>query len=443
MLPEIYCQANAEQIWSTAGVYAVLLGGLMKKTAWLLCVLLFAVGIAVAADDTIVKKALKWHFETFTVDTHCDTPMRLVDGKFDIGQRHEPGKRESGSQDLPRMKEGGLVSSFFAVFVGQGERTNAGHAEAKADAIKTLDALGAMFAKYPDLAERALTPQDAKRIWKSGKRAIFIGLENGYPIGKDLDLIDYYYSRGVRYITLVHTEDNDIAASSTDRTRKEEAGLTDFGREVVKRMNQIGMIIDVSHSSDKAFFDVLEASKAPVLASHSSSRAVCDSPRNLTDDMLRALKKNGGVIQICILDEYVKTPTPNPERDKAYSEFRKKIREKYGSWRNITDPADRAEVEKEYASMAERYPREKVFIKDAVDHIDHVVKLIGIDHVGIGTDFDGGGGLTDCRDVTQFPSITVELVRRGYSKDDIEKIWGRNTMRVMRQVIAQAKKLRK
>ncbi len=407
--------------------------------AMFLAPLLFP-GTEAAGDDALIQKALLWHERVLTVDTHCDTPFKLLEKGWDIGQNHKTGERGSGCQDLPRMKEGGLDASFFAVFVGQGARTPEGHARARDKAVDILDAMDAMYEKYPGLCGLALTPADARRLEKEGKRAIFIGMENGYPLGHDPALIDYFFKRGVRYVTLAHTADNDICDSSTDHKDPEDRGLSEWGKQVLRRLNDLGVMIDVSHISDRSFSEVLALTRAPVLASHSCARALSASPRNLSDDMLLALKKNGGVIQLCILDDYIKQPPANPERDQAFAAFRTKIDETYGGWGNIKDPADHDKVEAEYDALAVRYPNPPVYVKDAVDHIDHIVKLIGIDHVGIGTDFDGGGGLADCRDVTELKNITVELVRRGYTAEQVAKIWGGNAMRVMQQVIDLAKK---
>jgi len=209
---------------------------------------------------------------------------------------------------------------------------------------------------------------------------------------------------------------------------------------VLWRLNDLGVMIDVSHVSDRSFHDVLALTRAPVIASHSCARALSDHPRNLSDDMLRALKKNGGVIQLCILDDYVKMPPPNPKREQAFAELFKKVDETYGGWGGIKDKAARDKLEAEYDAIQARFPQPPVYVRDAVDHIDHIVRLIGIDHVGIGTDFDGGGGLADCRDVTELRNITIELARRGYTEEQVGKIWGGNAMRVMQQVIDLAQK---
>ncbi len=391
--------------------------------------------LAAANEAALRRRAMAIHHRALTLDTHCDTPMMLMQPGWDIGRWHETGRRGSGRQDLPRMVAGGLDSSFFAVFVSQGPRTPEGNARARQEAERILDALDRMFAGQAQRCGRALAPADAYRLERRGKRAIFIGMENGYPLGNDPALVDHFYRRGVRYITLAHTADNDLCDSSTDRQDPEDRGLSELGRAVVERMNGVGMMVDVSHVSDRSFSDVLRVSRAPVIASHSSARALCPSPRNLSDEQLRALQVNGGVIQICILSDYIRESPPNPERDQAFAEFRRRIRERFGSWAGIQDPVEREKVNAEYEALDEKYPQQLATVKDAVDHIDHVVRLIGVDHVGIGTDFDGGGGLADCRDVTGMKNITLELVRRGYSEKDIVKIWGGNLMRVFRRVI--------
>ncbi len=389
-------------------------------------------------EEALVAKARQIHERVLTIDTHCDTPLNLMRDNWDPGQRHEPGRRGSGKIDLPRMKEGGLDAQFFAVFVAQGPRTPKGYARAHEQALKLFAAIHSMCARYPEQAELATTPEDAYRIEKAGKRAIFIGIENGYAIGKDLSLLKKYYDLGARYVTLCHTSNNDICDSSTDRNGPEHHGLSEFGRQVVAAMNRLGMIVDVSHISDEAFYQVLEVSKAPVFASHSCARALCHNPRNLSDDMLIKLAAKGGVMQMCILSAYVKDVPPNPRRDAALQ----KLREKYGPWGQIRDTKVREQLRQEWEAIDAQYPEAKATVQDVVDHIDHVVKLVGIDHVGIGTDFDGGGGVIGCDDVTEMPNITLELVRRGYQEEEIRKIWGGNLLRLFEQVIREAEKER-
>jgi membrane dipeptidase len=383
------------------------------------------------SEKVLEAQALAVHNRILSVDTHCDTPSRLQDKNWDIGVRHEPGKRGSGMIDLPRMAEGRLDAEFFAVFVGQGPLTEEGYAKAKESALKELDAIHLMCAKFPSMVGLATTPEDAYRLKREGRRAAFIGMENGYPLDKDTALLEEFYKRGVRYVTLCHSQDNDICDSSTDRQKPEDNGLSDFGKDVVAACNRLGVMVDVSHISDKSFYDVLKVTKAPIIASHSSCRALCDSPRNLSDAMIQALAANGGVIQICFLSRFLRTPRPNPERDKAFQE----LRDKYGSFRDIKDDAAREKIRQEYEALREKFPEERATVKDVIDHIDHVVKVAGIDYVGIGTDFDGGGGVEGCNSVSQMFRVTEELLRRGYSEKEIEKIWGGNVMRVLQKVI--------
>jgi len=372
---------------------------------------------------------LKLHKRIFTIDTHCDTPMRLVKGGFDMGTYHQPGSKGNGQVDFPRMKEGGLDAQFFAVFTGQGPRTPEEHSRIKKYADQIIDSVYAACKRNSSLARIACSPDEALSIKQEGKIAILLGMENGYPLGKDLSNVEYFYNRGIRYITLCHTSNNEICDSSTDD--EEWQGLSPFGEKVVREMNRLGMIIDLSHVSDSTFYDVIRLSKAPVIASHSSCRALCDHPRNLTDDMIKKLAENGGVIQICLVSSFVKKPEPNPERDAGLDSLKKR----YGDYYSIKDPKIKEEYRNAYYKIRERYPVKLATMEDVVNHIDHVVKLVGINHVGIGSDFDGGGGVEGCNDVNELPNITKELLRRGYTEDDIKKIWGGNFLRVFRQVI--------
>ncbi|MDX9772563.1 MAG: dipeptidase [Bacteroidales bacterium] len=379
-------------------------------------------------EEKISQKADRLHKDMLAVDTHCDTPMRLFRGNYDLGIRND-----KGCIDLPRMKEGGLDAEFFAIFIDQGPRTPEAYEIEYRNTLGTFDSIKNSVGRYPDLADIALTPDDAYRLKGEDRIAIFIGIENGYPVGTDISKVKEYYDLGARYITLCHSSNNDICDSSTDKSGPEYNGLSAFGEEVVKEMNRIGMMIDVSHISDDSFYDVLAASKAPVIASHSSCRALCESPRNLNDEMLQALKNNGGVIQICILSDYLKQPEPNPEFDEKIKELREKW-EALGP--DLTD-AQQEQRWNEFSELKKQYVK-LATVTDAVNHIQHVIDIIGIDYVGIGSDFDGGGGIEGCTDVSMMKNITKELLRRGYSREEITKIWGGNFMRVMREVQAMA-----
>jgi membrane dipeptidase len=379
--------------------------------------------------ETLVQKAARIHNAVFTVDTHTDTPMNLSESDFNLAERHDPTL--TGTKvDLPRMKEGGLDAQFFAAFLSQGPRTDEGHANANRKTFEIIKTIYKSVEAAPELAQVARTPDDGYKIEKSGKRAIYIGIENGYAISHDLTMIEKFWQLGARYITLCHSSNNDICDSSTDKKGPEYNGLSPFGVQVVKEMNRVGMIIDVSHISDSSLMDVLKISKAPIIASHSCSRAMCDNPRNLTDDDLKAIAKNGGVVQMCILTDYVKPSAPNPGRDSA----RAALRLKYNNFEGLTPEKEKAGHE-EWRQVSRKFPQKLATVKDVVDHIDHIVKVAGIDYVGIGTDFDGGGAVADCYDVSQMGNITLELVRRGYTEEQIRKIWGGNFMRVFKAVI--------
>ncbi|MBG0860509.1 MAG: dipeptidase [Bacteroidales bacterium] len=373
--------------------------------------------------ERLVKMADRLHKDVLTVDTHCDTPMGIVESGFDLGV-----KNDKGCVDFPRMQEGGLDCEFFAVFVGQGPRNDSAYRVVHREALRIFDAIHKNVEMNSSMAEIGLSPDDAHRLKKNGKITAFIGVENGYAIGRDITRIKEFYDLGARYITLCHSGNNDICDSSSDPKGPEHNGLSDFGVQVVREMNRMGMMVDVSHISDKSFYDVIKTSVTPVIASHSSCRALCSSPRNLSDEMLLALKSNGGVIQICILSSYIKTPEPNPEMDEKI----RALREKYGDQKTITDE-QRKVMRSEMWEIRNKF-RKLATVADVVDHIDHVVQVIGIDHVGIGTDFDGGGGVDGCRTVAEMKNITIELLKRGYSKSDIAKIWGGNVMRVFREV---------
>lgn len=380
-----------------------------------------------ASGKVSVKKMMKLHNSILTVDTHCDTPMSMLDDSFDVGARNtQPQSRV----DFPRMKEGGLDAIFFAAFTGQRERTTENTENAYKMANQMIDATYDACKKYSEIAEVAITPDDAYRLEKLGKRAIFIGMENGFPIGTDINRVKEFYNRGVRYITLCHSSNNDICDSSTDKKGQEHNGLSKFGEEVVKKMNSLGMMIDVSHISDKSFYDVIKLSKTPVIASHSSIRSIAHHNRNMTDDMIKTLAKNGGVIQICLLDDYIK----DPDTTTVYYQKRKELNLIYDTKYDSLTDEQKKELRNEWRALKEKYPKPLPNVSDCVDHIDYVKNLVGIDYVGIGSDFDGGGGLDGCADVSEFPNITAEMIKRGYTEDEIRKVWGGNFFRVFKEV---------
>ena len=385
------------------------------------------VGVLTSEDETIAR-ALEIHERVLTVDTHADTPLRMIEPGFDLAERHNP--LDTGSKvDYPRMKEGGLDAIFFAAFVSQDIRDNEGNERAKALVLEMIDAVISSTEENSDLVGLALTPKDAYELERDGKRAIYLAIENGYPIGNDLANIELFFNKGVRYITLVHSSNNDIADSATDSSGAEHNGLSAFGEEVVREMNRLGIMVDVSHASDDVFFDAIALSEAPIIATHSNARSVTEHQRNMSDEMLRLMAENGGVVQMTLLSSYLRDEPPNPERSAALEELR-------SSMKSVSEmsPEERAERRLAFNQINEKFPTPSATVKHVVDHIDHMVSIAGIDHVGIGCDFDGGGGIDGVFDASEVMNITIELVRRGYSEEDIEKIWGKNVMRVFGEV---------
>jgi len=418
------------------------------KTRCIPAFLILGFGLALAAcsqqepapltEEEIIAKAQSVHEQALTLDTHVDIP----------GAQYATAELDPGSENnrlkcsLPNMEKGGLDGVFLAVFVGQrGGLNEEGYKAAYESAMGKFEAIHRLVeTMHPDRCELATRADDVERIAKTGKRVIMIGIENGYPVGEDISLVEKYYDLGARYITLSHSGHNQICDSSSP-SEPMHNGLSDFGRQVVAEMNRLGIIIDVSHISKKSYSDVIEASKAPFMASHSGCAALNDHNRNLDDDQLKALAKNGGVIQVVALGGFLRGQSP--ERTKAISELREELgyrRTGRQQRQNMTDQ-QRDEYQKLMETYQERmksidaqYPPTSVTVEDYVDHIDHAVKIAGIDHVGIGTDFDGGGGIPGFNDHSECLNVTTELLRRGYSEENIKKIWGGNLMRVWREV---------
>ena len=404
--------------------------------------LLLGVGCSGATDGerseaALVSRARALHDRVLTLDTHIDIPLNYATREVD------PGVDGGFQVDLPQMREGGLDAGFFIVYVAQTERTPENEAQAKADAMTKFEAIHRMAEEmYPEEIEIAYSADDFERIRASGKLVAAIGIENGYVIGTDLSLLETYHDLGARYITLTHQGHNDIADSSTPRdalgdVEAEHDGVSAFGEEVIAEMNRLGIVVDVSHISKTAMLDAVRQSKAPVVASHSSVRALMDHPRNLDDEQLQALRENGGVMQTVAVGSFL-SETAARRRD-AYN----RIRAEFGMIRGQQPEELGAEPYEDYIGRIEaldnRYP--DATVADFVDHIDHAVDLIGIDHVGISSDFDGGGGVVGWNDASETLNMTVELVRRGYTEEQIAKLWGGNLLRVLREVEQVAERL--
>jgi membrane dipeptidase len=390
-----------------------------------LCTLLASCGSEPEAPSGDVTAV---HAASLTLDTHADIPLDFATPAVD--------PLDADLQvNLTKMAAGEFDAAFFIVYVGQTARTPENYAQAQTDALTKFAAIHRMTDDlYPERIELAYGAADVARINAAGKLVAAIGVENGYSIGTDLSLLDRYHALGARYFGLVHNGDNDLAHSAQPRAElgdqpAESAGVTQLGARVIGRLNELGIMVDVSHASKRSALDAMRLSQAPVIASHSSVRALTDHPRNMDDETLRALRDDGGVIQVVAFESYLKTQPP--ERQAAI----RALRERLGLPATLSvddmSPAQLTQYEREMADVDARWPRASV--ADLVDHIDYAVRLIGIDHVGISSDFGGGGGVLGWDDAGETPNVTAELVKRGYDDVQIAKLWSGNLLRVWRE----------
>jgi len=377
-------------------------------------------GLAISADS-ISEKARKLHFSSIVVDTHDDTTQRFLDGKFDLGTGSA-----TGSIDIPRMRQGNLSAIFFSIWMP----SKVTGPEAVNRALVQIDAVREQVRKHSNDMVLATTAAEVREARKQGKIAALMGVEGGHMINANLGVLRSYAALGVRYMTLTHSGNDEWADSSTDKPVHN--GLTDFGKDVVREMNRLGVIVDISHVSDKTFYDALEVSKAPLFASHSSCRAICDAPRNMTDQMMKDLAAKGGVVQInyhvgFLSQEFRDAEKADPEINRAISaEVMKRCGDNEGCQLIEGD-----RITREYVEQG-KLPR--VEFGKIIEHIDHAVKVAGVDHVGLGSDFDGANMPYGMEDATKLPKITEALLQKGYSEGDVRKILGENTLRVMTEV---------
>jgi membrane dipeptidase len=436
---------------------------------------------ASAPDDAFMARASAVHDRVLTLDTHVD----IDPGNFQVGTLNY-AQRLNTQVDLTKMEQGGLDAIFFSIYVGQGPLDSAGYARAWAVDTAKLNAIHRLAEEIaPSRIAIAYTADDARRIAASGKKVALMGVENGYGIGTDLSRVKYLYDRGGRYLSLAHNGNNQLSDSNTGEASGDWLwgnGISPLGKQVIAEMNRLGMMIDVSHPSKGSMLQAIALSKAPIIASHSAVRAICNHSRNMDDEQLKALAKNGGVIQVVAFRGYVRC---DPAYDAARARELSALNQEYGinaarraggggaparrgptagEPGNSCGPARTAQrggisavVQEQLAAMPasradeyraklraieERYPaRPDATVKDFVDHIDYAVKLIGLDHVGISSDFDGGGGLADYNCALQSVNVTAELLRRGYTEEQIAKIWSGNLLRVMGEVEQVAKRL--
>jgi len=383
-----------------------------------------------SSSQSVSDQAKKLHSSSIVIDTHDDTTQRLLDPKFDLSVRHT-----DGNIDIPRMKEGGLDAIFFSIWIS----SKILGPDAVKQSLDQIDAVRETVRKNPNDLMLATSAADIREAKKQHKIAVLMGVEGGHMMGNDLSVLRTFAALGVRYMTLTHMDNNEWADSSTDKPAHN--GLTDFGKGVVREMNRLGIIVDISHVSDKTFYDVLETSKAPVFASHSSCRALCIAPRNMTDDMIRDLAKHGGVIQINYHVGFLSQEFRDFE--KARPEAEKEIHDEVDKRCGNNEACKLTTGDQVVRDMMQAGKLPKVDWTVIVDHIDHAVKIAGADHVGLGSDFDGAVMPLGMQDVTHIPQITDALLKKGYSESDIRKILGENTLRVLSQVEQVSRDLNK
>ncbi len=405
------------------------------------------------SEDQLVAKAREIHDKIITLDTHCDINVKNFTDSINYTQDLDV------QVTLPKMKKGGLDVAWFIVYTGQDSLTTAGYEKAHEIAMSKFNAIHKLAKEIaPDQIGLALTSEDVKRIHKNGKKVAMIGIENGYPVGTDINNVKKFYDLGARYMSLSHNGHSQLCDSNTGEADGVwlHNGLSDLGKQVIEEMNKYGIMIDVSHPSKESMRQMIELTKAPIIASHSSARALCDHSRNLDDEQLQWLKENGGVVQTVAFTSYLNTEKFEKRNEKLVA-IAKKIADSMGvTWLERKEVAKLSTEEKEkyydfYMKMLSvRRAKVKkitdlppaVDVADFVNHIDYMVKKIGIDHVGISSDFDGGGGIEGWSDASETFNVTLELVKRGYTEEEIEKLWSGNLLRVLDEVQKVATELR-
>ena len=401
----------------------------------------------------LVNRAKDIHKRVITLDTHCDIDIKNFTDSINYTQNLE------SQVNLPKMKAGGLDVAWFIVYTGQDSLTDEGFENAYNNAMSKFKAIHKLVNDIaPNEIELATTSADVRRIDKTGKKVAMIGIENGYPVGNDISNVEKFYNLGARYMSLSHNGHSQLCDSNTGEKDNVwlHNGLSGLGKEVVKEMNRLGMMIDVSHPSKEAMKQMIELSKAPIIASHSAARTLCDHSRNLDDEQLELMKQNGGVIQTVAFQTYLDTEKNNA-RDEAIKSIREEVAiamgTKWYDWNELQqfDKETREELYEKRATIRRLADEKankiagfapKVNVQDFVDHIDYLVKKIGLKHVGISSDFDGGGGVDGWSDASETFNVTLELVKRGYTEDEIEMLWSGNLLRVLDEVEAVAKTMK-
>ena len=387
---------------------------------------------ALAQDASVSREARAIHESLLVMDTHFDTPALFSRPGWDIMDKHDV--TIDGSQlDYPRMVQGGVDGGFFAIYTPQTQRGADGDLKARDQAIIRGMEIHEMVAAHPKAFEFATTPDQAYDITRRGKRFVIVSMENGNPFGRDLSLMKTFYLMGVRVMGPVHFQNNELGDSATDPRGPEWGGLSPLGKQFVAEANRMGVLLDASHASDGVVDDMLKLSKAPIILSHSGSRAIFNHPRNIDDTRMKAIAAKGGVIQINAFSGYMIEPRRNAEREAALAALQKQMFApgKRTEAQTVALVAARKDIER-------KWPLPRATFDDFMKHMLHAIQLVGVDHVGMSGDFDGGGGLEGLDQVSDYPKITAALLKAGYSKDDIGKVWGGNALRVLREAQALA-----
>ena len=389
---------------------------------------------APAPADTVPEpeSAAQLHERLLVLDSHLDTPANLSQPDFDI-MADNPSVLGSVQVDLPKMTRGGLDGGFWVIFTPQGPVDEASYESARTAALTRSDEIHTMVADHPDSFELAYTSEDAARIAASGKRVVYQSIENSYPIGTDLSLVKTFYDRGVRFIGPVHFRDNQFADSATDLSAGDFGGLSPLGEDLVREANRLGMVLDGSHAADSTVDDMIALSTTPLILTHTGVKAVYDHPRNISDDLLRKIADDGGVIQINAYGGYLEALSPTPERQAALDE----LQTEFDGISPIT--ADAETRERYMARMEEvdaSFPPPRSTFEKFMEHMNHALDVVGPDHIGMGADWDGGGGVEGMEDVSFLPKVTERLLAEGYSEADIQKIWSGNMLRMLQQAEA-------
>ncbi len=421
------------------------------------CLFIFSAVLVVngqSANEELQEKARRIHEKVITIDTHNDININ----NFTAGKNYT--QNLDTQVTLPKMEKGGIDVSWLIVYTGQDNLDAAGYKAAYETAMSKFDAIHRLVNEIaPSQIGLATTSQEVRKLLAEGKKVAMIGVENGYPVGTDIKNVKKFYDLGARYMSLSHNGHSQLCDSNTGEANNEwlHGGLSELGKEVVKEMNRLGMMIDISHPSKEAMRQMIELSKAPLIASHSSARGLCDHSRNLDDQQLQWLKNNGGVIHTVAFSSYLNTDKHNTY-DAAVKKVYDEVGERIGFKVLSRDEVRAMEPEKRDAyyeefrrvrklsqpkvqKLKEKIP--PVDVTDFVDHVDYLVEKIGIDHVGISSDFDGGGGIEGWSDASESFNVTLELVKRGYTEDEIAKLWGENLLRVLDEVQAVAQNLQK